>query len=156
MNLTSEAFEDRGEIPSIYTCDGEDVSPPLSISDTPSGARSLALVADDSDAPGSIFDHWIVWNIPPETTFIPENVPPEKRVKSLGGAKQGKNDFDEIGYRGPCPPRDPSHSSHRYRFKLYALDIELDLKPGILKEDLKREMEGYVIAEDEIVGVYGR
>lgn len=153
MNLTSQVFEDGGKIPPKYTCDGEDVSPPLSISDVPSEARSLALVVDDPDAPGNVFDHWIVWNIPPGATIIPENVPREEKVESLGGINQGKNDFGEIGYRGPCPPSGPSHG---YRFKLYALNIELDLKPGMLKEDLEREMEGYVIDEDGIVGNYER
>ncbi len=153
MDITSQAFDDGESIPPKYTCDGKDVSPSLSISDVPSKAIRIALVVDDPDATGSVFDHWIVWNIPPETTSIPENIPPKEEIDVLDGAIQGKNDFGEIGYRGPCPPVGPPHT---YRFRLYALDIEVDLQPGMLKKDLERKMEGHIIAEDKLVGNYGR
>ncbi|KXA90331.1 hypothetical protein AKJ57_04210 [candidate division MSBL1 archaeon SCGC-AAA259A05] len=153
MKISSSAFGDGEEVPVKYTCDGEDVSPPLSIGDVPSEAESLAMVVDDPDAPGGVFDHWIIWNISPDADSIPEGVPTEGVVGSLEGARQGQNGFGEIGYRGPCPPPGPPHN---YRFKIYALDAEIDLKPGIAKEDLEREIRGHVLGEDQIVGVYGR
>lgn len=153
MEISSSVFEDGEKIPVRHTCDGEDVSPPLSIGDVPSGAESLAVVVDDPDAPGGVFDHWIIWNIPPGTESIPEGVPAENVVETLEGARQGQNGFGEIGYRGPCPPSGPPHN---YRFKIYALDAEIDLESGMMKEDLDREIQGHVLAEDQIIGVFGR
>lgn len=153
MKVSSQAFEDGGNIPAKYTCEGEDISPPLSIEDVPSDAESLALIVDDPDAPGGVFDHWEIWNLPVDLDSIPEDIPSGERVKSLGGAIQGKNGFGELGYRGPCPPGGPAHD---YRFKLYALDTEIDLNPGMLKEDLEGRIEGHIIAEDQIVGVFAR
>lgn len=153
MRISSPAFDEGEEIPAKYTCDGDDVSPSLRISDVPSDAEGLALVMDDPDAPGGVFDHWIIWNIPPDTESIPEGVPPEEQVGSLGGALQGVNGFGEIGYRGPCPPGGPAHE---YRLKLYALDAEVDLSPGVRKGDLEREMEGHIIDRDQLVGIYSR
>ncbi|KXA95386.1 hypothetical protein AKJ65_01885 [candidate division MSBL1 archaeon SCGC-AAA259E19] len=153
MKISSSVFEDGEKIPVKYTCDGEDISPPLSIEDVPPEAESLAVVVDDPDAPGGVFDHWIIWNIPPGTDSISEGVPAEDVVDSLKGARQGQNGFGEVGYRGPCPPPGPPHN---YRFKIYALDTEIGLNPGMKKEDLEREIQGHVLAEDQIVGVFGR
>lgn len=153
MKIKSKAFKDGGEIPSKYTCDGQDISPPLSISDIPEEAETLALVVDDPDAPGSVFDHWLMWNIPADTTSLPENIPTQEKVESLKEAHQGKNDFGEIGYRGPCPPAGPSHN---YRFKLYALNTSLDLDSGAKKSVLEKEMEDFIVEQDSIVGIYGR
>lgn len=153
MEILSQAFEDGESIPAKYTCDGEDVSPPLQVSEVPADAETLALIVDDPDAPGGVFDHWIIWEIPADVGEIPEDVPSSEKVGSLGGALQGRNGFNEIGYRGPCPPGGPDHN---YRFKLYALDKGLDLDPGIRKEDLEMKMEEHVLAEDQLVGIYGR
>ncbi|KXB04626.1 hypothetical protein AKJ48_01950 [candidate division MSBL1 archaeon SCGC-AAA261O19] len=153
MKLSSSAFENGKEIPSKYTCEGDDVSPPLSIEEVDPGTESLALVVDDPDAPGRVFDHWIIWNIPADADSIPEGVPPDEIVESLDGAIQGRNDFGAIGYRGPCPPEGPAH---RYRFKLYALDTTLDLKPGSSKEELEAAVEGHVIGEVGLAGKYAR
>lgn len=153
MKISSQAFENEGEIPSKYTCDGDDISPPLSVTDVPSEAESLALVCDDPDAPGGVFDHWVIWNIPADVESIQENIPKEEKVDSLSGAIQGLNSFREIGYRGPCPPAGPSH---KYRFKLYALESKIDLNSGMQKKDLEREIEGRIVSKDTLVGVYGR
>lgn len=153
MEISSSSFQEGDEIPTKHTCDGKDVSPPLKISNIPSETVALALVMDDPDAPGGVFDHWIIWNLPAETDKIPENVPSGERVDSLGGALQGKNGMGNVGYNGPCPPSGPSHN---YRFKVYALDEELELNPGVSKKDLEREMEEHVLAKDKIVGTYGR
>lgn len=153
MKISSPVFEDGEKISVKYTCDGEDISPPLSIDDVPPEAESMAVVVDDPDAPGGVFDHWIIWNIPPGTESIPEGVPTQDVVDSLKGARQGQNGFGEVGYRGPCPPPGPPHN---YRFKIYALDTDIDLNPGMKKEDLEREIQGHVLTEDQVVGVFGR
>lgn len=153
MGISSPAFADGEDIPQKYTCDGEDLSPPLKISNVPPEAESLAIIVDDLDAPGGVFVHWIVWNVPPETREVPENIPSGASLDLLNGAIQGKNGFGELGYRGPCPPPGPSH---KYRFKLYALDRPTDLNPGVLKADLEREIENHVIKEDTLTGKYGR
>ncbi len=153
MTISSPAFDEGERIPEKYTCDGEDVSPPLAVSDVPSEAESLALIVDDPDAPGGTFVHWVIWNIPPDVTEIPEAVPTKKTVPSLDGARQGRNDFRDIGYRGPCPPSGPAH---QYRFQLFALDQLLELSPGASKQDLDDAMEGSIRAEDTLTGTYGR
>lgn len=153
MKLSSDAFEDNGRIPSEFTCDGDDVSPPLSIDGVDAKAKSLALVVDDPDAPGGTFDHWLIWNVPADVDTIPEGVPAEESVESLGGAVQGRNGFGAIGYRGPCPPGGPEH---KYRFKLYALDTTLDLKPGSSKSVLEAAIEDHIIEEVGLTGKYGR
>ena len=116
MKITSSAFQEGGNIPSKFTCDGSDTSPPLQITGIPSEAKSLVLIADDPDAPGGLFTHWLVWNIPPQTNSIAEGSAPK--------GVQGTNDFGKSGYRGPCPPP----GTHRYSFKIFALDRELDLR----------------------------
>ena len=144
MKIASSAFREGESIPSKFTCDGGDTSPPLQIGDVPSGAKTLALIADDPDAPGGLFTHWLVWNIPPQTNSIGEGSAP----KGL----QGTNDFGKSGYSGPCPPP----GTHRYSFKIFALDRELDLRSGAKRSEVNAAMKGHVIAQGELVGRYAR
>jgi Raf kinase inhibitor-like YbhB/YbcL family protein len=144
MKITSSAFQEGGNIPSRFTCDGSDTSPPLQITGIPSEAKSLVLIADDPDAPGGLFTHWLVWNIPPQTNSIAEGSAPK--------GVQGTNDFGKSGYRGPCPPP----GTHRYSFKIFALDRELDLHAGAKRSQLDAAMKGHAIAEGELVGRYAR
>jgi len=144
MKLTSPAFVDGGTIPSRYTCDGANISPPLKISDVPEGTESLALVMDDPDAPMGTFDHWVVWNIPKGTREIPEGTEPQ--------GVQGRTNFGKLGYGGPCPPS----GTHGYKFKLYALSKKLDLKEGASKRELERAMKGNIIEEVVLTGKYSR
>jgi Raf kinase inhibitor-like YbhB/YbcL family protein len=143
MKISSPAFEDQGQIPGKYTCDGANVNPPLRMENLPAGARSLALVFDDIDAPRGTYVHWILWNLDPGTKEIKENsVPP--------GSVQGLNDFKKNHYGGPCPPR----RAHRYVFKVYALDIRLDLDSNSTKKDLEKAMGGHVVEEVHLTGSY--
>jgi Raf kinase inhibitor-like YbhB/YbcL family protein len=146
IDVRSTAFEEGGAIPPQYTCDGLDVSPPLQWSSIPEGTRSLALIVDDPDAPSGTFVHWAIYNLPPDTRRLPEDVPNRETLPS--GAVQGVNGAGTVGYSGPCPPS----GTHRYFFKVYALDTELD--PGA--EDLLRAMEGHVLAEGRLMGTYRR
>jgi len=148
--LKSAAFSEGGWIPEKYTCDGDNVSPPLEWSGLPAGTASLALICDDPDAPMGTWVHWVVFNIPPETDGLPENVPPERELKQ--GGLQGINDFRKIGYGGPCPPG----GTHRYSFKLYALDCRLDLPAGITKAQLMAAMEGHILDQAVLMGRYSR
>jgi len=150
MIIKSNAFEDKGAINSKYTCDGENISPELSWSGFPEGTRSFALIADDPDAPCGTWVHWVVYDIPANVTALPEGVPDDEILPN--GARQGLNDFKDIGYGGPCPPR----GVHRYFFKLYALDEKLGLKSGLSKKSLLDRIKGHVIAEAEIYGTYAR
>ena len=150
MEITSTAFANEGMIPRRFTCDGEDISPPLSWKGMPGGTKSLALIADDPDAPRKTWVHWVVYNLPARSGGLPENVPPEKTI--VGGGRQGTTDFGRIGYGGPCPPS----GTHRYFFKLYALDAELGLAPGATKEELLQAMAGHVLAEAQLMGRYRR
>lgn len=142
MKLTSPAFVHNGAIPSEFTCDGNDLSPPLSISDVPPNAKSLALINDDPDAPVGTWDHWVVFNIPPSTKSIPEGTEPQGTA--------GKNSWGRTGYGGPCPPS----GTHRYFFKLYALDTILNLPEGSTKKDLERAMQGHIVAQAQLMGTY--
>ena len=150
IEIKSTAFDEGEMIPSQYTCDGEDFSPPLSWGSVPEGTKSLALICDDPDAPMGTWVHWVLYNIPADVKELPENVPPLETLPN--GAKHGKNDFRKIGYGGPCPPG----GIHRYYFKLYALDTEIDLEPGITKAQLLKAMEGHVLAEGQLMGKYKR
>ena len=150
IDVVSSAFEEGGVIPARYTCDGLDVSPPLSWSSVPDGTRSLALIADDPDAPGGTFVHWVIYNLPPDTRRLPEDVP--NRETLLSGAAQGVNGAGSVGYMGPCPPS----STHRYFFKVYALDTGLNLGGGATKERLLDAMEGHILAEGQLMGTYQR
>jgi Raf kinase inhibitor-like YbhB/YbcL family protein len=143
LTVTSAAFAEGAPIAAKYTCDGEDVNPPLAIGATPAGTRSLALIMDDPDAPIGIWVHWVAWNIPAQTREIPENGMP-------AGASQGRNDWKRNGYGGPCPPS----GTHRYFFKLYALDTTLALAPSANKADLERTMQGHVLASGQLMGTY--
>jgi Raf kinase inhibitor-like YbhB/YbcL family protein len=144
MKITSSAFQESGTIPSKFTCDGSDTSPPLQVTGVPSEAKSLVLIADDPDAPGGLFTHWLVWNIAPQTNSIAEG--------SVAQAVQGTNDFGKSGYGGPCPPS----GTHRYSFKVFALDRELDLRPGAKRNQLEAAMKGHVIAQGGLMGRYSR
>lgn len=144
MELLSIAFQHGEDIPSKYTCDGKNISPPLSISDVPAAARSLALLMDDPDAPGGTWDHWVVFNVPRDTNAIEEGEEPA----GVGG----KNSWKRIGYGGPCPP----DREHRYFFKLYALDTMLDLSEGATKAEVEQAMVGYVMEEVVLMGRYNR
>lgn len=144
LRLTSTAFEPNGLIPKKYTCDGSNFSPPLTISGVPPGAKSLALIMDDPDAPAGVWDHWIVYNLPAETRELGEGDPPPG---TLGlGTAQNSN------YDGPCPPS----GVHRYFFKLYALDTELFLPPGATKTEVEQAMKEHIIDQAELIGRYGR
>ncbi|MDO8584180.1 MAG: YbhB/YbcL family Raf kinase inhibitor-like protein [bacterium] len=147
MELMSPAFEQNQPIPMIYTCDGENVNPPLIISNVPQHAKSLVIFVDDPDVPaqlGSIYHHWIIYNIPPETTELKEHHAPP--------GVQGKNSAGHVGYAGPCPP----DREHRYFFKLYALNEELGLAEGATREEVEKAMQGKVITQTKLVGKYER
>ncbi|HEX7051104.1 MAG TPA: YbhB/YbcL family Raf kinase inhibitor-like protein [Longimicrobiales bacterium] len=153
MRLTSPEFEDGERIPERFTCDGEDVSPPLVIRGVPDSARTLALVFDDPDAPRGEFVHWLLWNVPPDVSTLPEAIPPSEVLEGFGSAAQGRNGFRSIGYRGPCPPPGPDH---HYRFRLFALDTTLALAPGADREGLEDAMTGHVLEEALLTGRYAR
>ena len=144
MKVTSSAFQEGGNIPSKFTCDGADSSPPLQIADVPSAAKSLALIVDDPDAPSGLFTHWMVWNISPQTSTVAEGSAPK--------GVHGTNDFGKPGYGGPCPPS----GTHRYYFKIFALDGELDLPSGAKRSQLDAAMKGHVVAQGELMGRYSR
>ncbi len=150
IKITSTAFEEGGMIPRKYTCDGVDVSPPLTWTGIPEGAKTIALISDDPDAPMGTWVHWVLFNLPPTEKGLPEAVPPNKELKN--GAKQGRNDFRRIGYGGPCPPG----GTHRYFFKVYALDTVLNLPAGATKAELLKAIEGHVLAQGQIMGKYRR
>jgi Raf kinase inhibitor-like YbhB/YbcL family protein len=151
LELTSTAFQPGTTIPKKYTGDGADRSPPLAWSEPPSGTKSLALVCDDPDAPRGTWVHWVLFDLPGHTRELEEGVP---TTGALGdGAKQGKNDFGNVGYGGPAPPRG---KPHRYFFKLYALDVAVDLPAGANKAQFLDAMKGHVLAEGQLMGTYGR
>jgi Raf kinase inhibitor-like YbhB/YbcL family protein len=151
IKLTSTAFQLGAAIPKQYTGDGEDRSPPLKWAEPPSGTKSLALICDDPDAPRGTWVHWVLFNLPSQTCELEEWVP---TTETLGdGAKQGKNDFGNIGYGGPAPPKG---KSHRYFFTLYALDVAVDLPPGATKAQLMEAMKGHILAEGQLMGNYKR
>ncbi|MFB3145394.1 MAG: YbhB/YbcL family Raf kinase inhibitor-like protein [Candidatus Methylomirabilales bacterium] len=150
MQITSQAFEAGGMIPAKYTCDGPDLSPPLRWADPPAGTQSYALIADDPDAPVGTWVHWVLWNIPADASGLEENLP--KSASLPNGAKQGTTDFRRIGYGGPCPPS----GTHRYFFKLYALDTMLELPSSTTKRDLEGAMQGHILGQAELVGKYQR
>lgn len=153
LTITSSAFEDGATIPRKYTADGEDVSPPLTFAGVPEGAVELALICHDPDAPREGgWTHWVVYGMAPDIGGLPEAVPAEERVEEPG-LVQGVNSANKIGYMGPSPPAGPPH---RYQFTLYALSEKLDLAPGATKAELEAAMEGKVIAEAMLTGMYGR
>ena len=143
MKITSSAFQQGGNIPSKFTCDGG-ASPPLQITGVPSGTKALVLIVDDPDAPGGLFTHWLVWNIPPQTNSITEGSAPK--------GVHGTNDFGKFGYGAPCPPS----GMHRYYFKVFGLDRELALAAGAKRSQLDAAMKGHVVAQGELMGRYAR
>ena len=151
IELTSPAFQSGGTIPTQYTGDGADLSPPLQWSEPPQGTRSFALICDDPDAPQATWVHWVLFNLPPGIRELKEGLPPVNVL--INGAKQGKNDFGNIGYGGPAPPKG---KPHRYFFKLYALSKAVDLSLGATKSQLVDAMKEQVLAEGQLIGMYGR
>jgi Raf kinase inhibitor-like YbhB/YbcL family protein len=151
MQLTSSAFSEGGAIPAKYTCDDKNVSPPLKWSGVPAGTKTLALIADDPDAPAGTWVHWVLYDLPTTAAELAEDVAKSQYVAA--GARQGLNDFRHLGYGGPCPP---PGKPHRYYFKLYALDAALDLKPGATKKDVERAMDKHVLTRAQLMGTYER
>jgi Raf kinase inhibitor-like YbhB/YbcL family protein len=150
ITITSTAFTDGGMIPREYTCDGRDISPPLAWDGVPEGTISLAIICDDPDAPVGTWVHWVLFNIPATVNKLPQSMLPDKVLES--GARHGINDFRKFGYGGPCPPG----GTHRYYFKIYALDIELTQEPGLTKAELLKAMKGHILAEGQVMGRYKR
>lgn len=151
LTVTSDAFQQGGTIPAKHTCKGDDVSPPLTWTGAPEGTKSYALVVDDPDAPDAVFTHWLLYDIPADTAELPAGVRAQEKLSN--GALQGRNDFGKTGYGGPCPP--PGHP-HHYRFTLYALDRAPGLAPGAGKAQLLRAMEGHILAQYELTGLFQR
>lgn len=151
LSVSSPEFAQGDRIPVKYTCDGEDVSPPIYWNKGPAATQSYALIADDPDAPRGTFTHWVMYNIPSGVTRLEEYVTAVDRLDD--GTMQGKNSYDKLGYGGPCPP---PGKPHRYRFNVYALDSRIDLGPGASKDDLLKAMNGHVLAQGELMGTYGR
>jgi Raf kinase inhibitor-like YbhB/YbcL family protein len=145
IQITSTAFSEGGKIPRIYTCDDQNVSPPLTWTGVPTTTVSLALIMDDPDAPSGTWVHWVLYNLAPDTTNLDQG--------KTGLGTEGKNDFNRLGYGGPCPPRG---STHRYYIKLFALDTRLDLKSGATKAQVESAMRGHILAQGQLMGRYGR
>jgi len=150
IKVTSTAFQEGGMIPKQYTADGKNVSPPLAWTGVPANAKSLALICDDPDAPRGTWVHWVLFNIPAEAKGLPESVPPQPKLAN--GAMHGNNDFPRLGYGGPAPPS----GTHRYFFRLYALDAELRLDGGATRAQLDAAMKGHIIAQGQLMGKYRR
>jgi Raf kinase inhibitor-like YbhB/YbcL family protein len=149
LELVSTDFSPGGNIPKPLTCDGGDLSPALQWNAPPTSTQSFALIADDPDAPVGTFVHWVIFDLPPNLRSLPQNYP--KSELAADGSRQGNNDFDKVGYGGPCPP---AGKVHRYFFKLYALDTKLNLQPGAHKKDVERAMQGHILAHGEYIGRY--
>ena len=158
IQVTSPAFEDGQPIPKKYTGEGQDVSPPLSWSGLPEGTKELVLICDDPDAPtAEPWVHWVIYKIPATATGLPEGIGHKPRLTKPPGAMQGKNSWpigQTIGYRGPMPP--PGHGTHRYYFRLYALEARMVVEPGVDKKTILDEIRGHILAEGQLVGTYQR
>lgn len=150
ISLRSTSFENGGMIPSKHAYDRENISPAIYWGNLPSGTKSIALICEDPDAPVGNWVHWVIFNIPPSKSGLEENVPKKERLDD--GSIQGRNDYGKIGYDGPCPPS----GTHRYFFKVFALDTTLSLAPGCSKSQLVREMKNHILDEGEIFGLYRR
>ena len=150
MEIKSNAFENEGMIPVTYTCDGQDISPQLSWSGAPVETKSFVLIADDPDAPAGTWVHWVIYNIPPTVKELNKNIPNDAVLP--GGITQGMTDFGRTGYGGPCPPG----GTHRYYFKLYALNEDLGLKPKLSKKEVLKKINAHIIGEAELMGKYSR
>lgn len=152
IQITSEAFQEGDTIPIHLSCDGNNASPALSWTGIPPETRSLALICEDPDAPSGLFTHWLVYNILPTVTELPADTPITEKLAN--GSLQGRNDFKNIGYGGPCPP--PQDKEHRYFFRLYALDTELALQGGASRAEVLRAMEGHILEQGHLMGKYQR
>ena len=148
IKIESQAFKNKEPIPAKYTCDGADVSPPLAWTNIPAAAKSIVLIVDDPDAPMGIWVHWVAYDLLPSRDRLEENIPKTDTIP--GGGKQGRTDFKRVGYNGPCPPS----GTHRYFFKVYALDKMLNLPVGKTKQDIEKAMKGHVVAQGELIGTY--
>lgn len=142
INVSSSAFENNGMIPRKYTCDGENINPPLEFADIPDGTKSLVLIVDDPDAPMGTFTHWVIWGIEPGVKIEENSVP----------GIEGRNSFRKVSYGGPCPPS----GTHRYFFTVYALDADINMKPGASRNEVEKAMEGHIIAKGQLMGKYSR
>lgn len=151
LSLASTAFKQNDPIPALHTCDGKDVSPALAWIDKPKDTRSLAMIVDDLDSPDGNFTHWLIYNVPPEISILPEDLPKTEAL-SLG-ALQGRNGFNKIGWGGPCPP---PPAPHRYIFRLYALDAMLIIEPGATRRQLEAAMEGHLLGQTQLTGIFQR
>ncbi|HEY2082759.1 MAG TPA: YbhB/YbcL family Raf kinase inhibitor-like protein [Verrucomicrobiae bacterium] len=151
MNITSSAFKNGQPIPSPYTCDGKNISPPLAWNGAPRNAASLVLIVDDPDAPSGVWTHWVIFDLPADSSGLPEGA--SKTEPVAGNAKEGVNDFKKIGYSGPCPP---AGKQHRYFFKIYALDITLGLQPGAPRKAIEAAMTKHILAQGQLMGTYQR
>ena len=151
MRLTSSAFQNGADVPRKYTCDAEDISPLLRWEKVPAGTKAFVLIVDDPDAPGGVWVHWVIYDLPADTKELTEGT--AKTEALANGAKQGVNDFRRIGYSGPCPP---PGSTHRYSFRVYALDAPTNLKRRATKQQVLDAMKGHVLGEAELVGRYKR
>lgn len=166
FTLSSPSFRNNQPIPAKHSCEGRDTSPALKWEGAPVGTKSFALVCDDPDAPGGTWVHWIVYNIAPSHTGIGENLAKvdssseydfevtTRTTSKVGSVSQGVNDFGKVGYGGPCPPRD--HGVHHYHFRLYAVDVELNLASRVTRDQLEAAMKGHILAQTELVGTYQR
>ncbi|KPK94975.1 MAG: hypothetical protein AMJ88_02560 [Anaerolineae bacterium SM23_ 63] len=148
--LSSTSFTEGDPIPQRYSCDGEDISPPMQWTDPPEDTVSFALIVDDPDAPVGTWVHWVLYNLPADTRSLPEAFPSDADLPD--GGKNGENSWGRLGYGGPCPPG----GTHRYFFKLYALDLMLDIAAGATKDQLLQAMEGHILAESDLMGTYTR
>ena len=151
FRVESTAFKEGASIPVRFTCEGEDISPALAWSGAPAGTRSFALIVDDPDAPGGVWTHWVVYNLPAQTNAMDENQPKQARLPN--GGLQGLSSFGRVGYGGPCPPPGPAH---RYFFRLYALDTVLSLEPGASKQQVLDAMKGHILGQAELMGRFKR
>ena len=151
LDVTSSAFNDGQAIPKQYTADGKNISPPIKWNAPPEGTKSVAVICDDPDAPVGNWNHWTLWNLPATARGLPEGMSKEPRFSD--GSQQGLNDFRKTGYNGPCPPQG---KPHRYYFKLFALDVKLELKSGAGKRELDAAMQGHILAQAEWMGRYRR
>jgi len=150
ITVSSPAFNEGGMIPAKYTCDGQDISPPLNFDGVPKEAKSLVVISDDPDAPMGTWVHWVLYNLPPDIKGIEEKIPADERLQN--GAAHGVTDFGRFGYGGPCPPS----GTHRYFFKVYALNTTLELSGKVTKEDITKAMEEHILAEGLLIGKYKR
>jgi Raf kinase inhibitor-like YbhB/YbcL family protein len=151
FRLTSPAFEHDDDLPERFTADGDDISPPLAWSGVPEGCKELVLVADDPDSETGVITHWVVYGIAPDETGLPEGIPHDTLVEEPLSLVQGLNEFDEAGWSGPS--LDDDRGPHRCFFRLFALDVELDLPPGVDRAELRRAAKGHVLATAELVGI---